>query len=59
MKRKIVISQADENDVCNSVSLSGLGHVFSLEFSRLQKLAKSARRHLTEHIVVKLHQTLF
>lgn len=54
-----MISQADENDMCNSISLSGPRFVLNLEFARFERLAKSAFRHFMEHDAVKLHQTLF
>lgn len=59
MKRKRVISQADGNDICNSVSLRGLQYVLNLEFSHFERLAKSVLRHFLEDVAVKHHQTLF
>lgn len=57
-EKEKMISQAGENDICNSISLSGLIYMLNLEFSHFERLAESALRHFVEHVAVKLHQTL-
>lgn len=54
-----MISQVDENDICNSISVSGLRYMLNLAFSRFERPAKSALRYFMEHVAVRLHQTLF